>query len=479
MIEKSTYILFLLLLISQNSFSRDYKVANITEFNASVQLLEPGDQIILENGVWKDVDLRFKARGSKNKPITLMAQTPGKVIISGKSSLSMAGSYLIVRDIWFKDGVASGKAVISFRLNSKDFATHSRLTNCAITNFNPRSDSLKYSFVDLWGKSNRIDHNYLSGKTNEGPTVIVWLKGKEHQSNEHCIDNNYFGERPALGRNGGETIRIGTSDNSMFNSFTRVERNYFERCNGESEIISNKSGGNEFRDNLFFESKGSLVLRHGDNAIVENNVFDGNNVKWTGGVRVINQGHLIRNNLFINLRGEDLKSPFVIMNGVPNSPLNRYKQVKRADVQFNTFINCTPLRFGAGSDEERSLPPIESIFANNLFFHSGKQPLYKAYDDLNGITFKNNKVGTEEKIDFQGFESIAVETKLVGNIPIPLNSNGVLDAKILSQNTPENDITDTSRKKLSVGAFHPGTDSVPLALKLKPGPDWINLKNIN
>lgn len=479
MIEKSTYILFLLLLISQNSFSKDYRVANITEFNESVQLLEPGDQIILKNGVWQDVDLRFKARGSKNKPITLMAETRGKVIISGNSSLSMAGRYLIVRDIWFKDGVARGKAVISFRINSRDFATHSRLTNCAITNFNPPRDTIKYSFVDLWGKSNRIDHNYLSGKTNEGPTVIVWLKGEEHQNNAHCIDNNYFGERPALGRNGGETIRIGTSDNSMYDSFTKIERNYFEKCNGESEVISNKSGGNEFRDNLFYESQGSLVLRHGDNAIVENNVFDGNNVKWTGGVRVINQGHIIRNNLFLNLRGEDLKSPFVIMNGVPNSPLNRYKQVKRVDVQFNTFINCSSLRFGAGKDQEKSLPPEEIIFANNLFFPTLNQPLFQAYDDLKGITFKNNKVVTEGEIEFHGFESIAVETKPVGNIPIPLNSNRVLDAEIIGQYTPEIDITSMPRKNLFVGAFHPGTDSMPMALQLKPGPDWIKPGNIN
>nr|WP_317039131.1 chondroitinase-B domain-containing protein [Winogradskyella sediminis] len=45
--------------------------------------------------------------------------------------------------------------------------------------------------------------------------------------NNHQIDHNYFGHRPDLGENGGETIRIGTSANSMKSSKTIVESNTF------------------------------------------------------------------------------------------------------------------------------------------------------------------------------------------------------------------------------------------------------------
>ena len=93
-----------------------------------------------------------------------------------------------------------------------------------------------------------------------------------------------------LGVNGGETIRIGTSANSMESSRTIVENNTFKNCDGEIEIISNKSANNIFRNNLFLESKGSLTLRHGNNTLVEGNVFLGNNVSKTGGIRVINEG---------------------------------------------------------------------------------------------------------------------------------------------------------------------------------------------
>ena len=55
-----------------------------------------------------------------------------------------------------------------------------------------------------------------------------------------------------FGSNGGETLRIGTSHYSLSDSFTVVENNYFERTNGEVEIISVKSGKNQIRNNVFF-----------------------------------------------------------------------------------------------------------------------------------------------------------------------------------------------------------------------------------
>ena len=62
----------------------------------------------------------------------------------------------------------------------------------------------------------------------------------EGKHNFHRIDHNHFGYRPPLNRNGGETIRVGYSHQSMTNSGTPVERNLFDRCDGEIEIISSK-----------------------------------------------------------------------------------------------------------------------------------------------------------------------------------------------------------------------------------------------
>ena len=107
-------------------------------------------------------------------------------------------------------------------------------------------------WVGIYGKNNRFDHNYLTGKRNHGVTLAVRLNTEASRENHHRIDHNYFGHRPILGANGGETLRVGTSHYSLTNSNTVVEYNYFDRCNGEHEIISSKSCQNIYRHNTFY-----------------------------------------------------------------------------------------------------------------------------------------------------------------------------------------------------------------------------------
>ncbi|WP_341222331.1 polysaccharide lyase 6 family protein [Polaribacter atrinae] len=332
--EKVSLILYIHLIIHNiNLHAQEVLVSSITEYNTTIKSAKPGDIIVLKNGVWEDVELNAYGKGEEGNPILIKAETPGEVIITGNSTLNIYGEFIIVSGLWFKDGNTTYKSVVQFRKDS------------TISYFNSK-ENLKDHWVYIWGKNNRVDHNNFTGKISEGTTLVVWLKGEEHVENNHRIDNNFFGTRPDLGKNGGETIRIGTSTNSKKSSKTLVERNVFANCDGEIEIISNKSGDNIYRDNLFIGSQGALTLRHGDNALVERNVFLGNGVSKTGIVRVINSNHIIRNNLFVGLLGDGYRGPIVLMNGVLNSPLNRYEQVKNVDIQNNTIINSGPISFG-------------------------------------------------------------------------------------------------------------------------------------
>ena len=69
---------------------------------------------------------------------------------------------------------------------------------------------------------------------------------------------------------------MGTSDLSTQDAWIAVESNYFYRCSGEAEIVSNKSAENTYRYNTFVECAGSLTMRHGRGCTVEGNVFFGN-----------------------------------------------------------------------------------------------------------------------------------------------------------------------------------------------------------
>ncbi|MCL4159901.1 UNVERIFIED_CONTAM: hypothetical protein GTU68_051592, partial [Idotea baltica] len=304
--------------------AKETLVSAQVEFESAVAEANAGDTIILANGVWEDFEILFSGQGTEDKPITLRAEESGQVIISGESNLRLAGEYLVVSGLVFKDGYTPTSEVISFRRTKGDVANHSRVTEVVIDSFsNPERTETDY-WVSLYGKHNRFDHNHLEGKRNKGVTMAVRLDSEESRENYHEIDHNYFGPRSVLGSNGGETLRIGTSHYSLSDSFSRVENNYFDRADGELEIISNKSGGNVFRGNVFFESRGTLTMRHGNGNLVENNVFFGNGVDHTGGIRVINADQTIRNNYMEGLAGYRFGGALVVMNGVPNSPINRY-----------------------------------------------------------------------------------------------------------------------------------------------------------
>jgi len=360
------------------------------EYQAAMKIAQPGDMIVLSNGTWRDFDLVLEAEGTAENPIYLVAEEPGEVILSGQSSLRIGGRHLIVSGLVFRDGYTPRNEVISFRRDSETLAFNSRVTRTVIENYNNPDRAQRDTWVVMYGQNNAFDHNHLSGKLNSGPTMTVRLNTEDSRNNNHHIHHNYFGPRPVFGSNGGETLRIGTSHYSLTTSGTLVESNYFDRCSGEVEIVSNKSGGNIYRGNTFHESRGTLTLRHGNDTLVENNLFDGNDAPYTGGVRVINARQTVRNNMFRNLNGERFSGALVVMNGVPNSPINRYHQVDGAVIEQNSFEQVGTIELGEGSDTERSAVPINSKFRNNLVIGTGAQTPFNLYDDMSGISFENN-----------------------------------------------------------------------------------------
>jgi len=387
-----TFIYVAMTLSSFNSFAKEYVVKTPNQYEQVSSKLQPGDEVILANGTWSDFEILFKAKGTKKAPIRLKGETPGKVFLSGLSNLRIAGEYLVVSGLVFKEGYTPTGEVISFRQNKDNLAYHSRVTQVVIDNYSNPEKFEQDKWVVMYGKHNRFDHSSLIGKKNAGVTMAVRLNSEDSQENYHRIDNNYFGPRPVLGSNGGETLRIGTSHYSLTNSYTTIENNYFDRCNGEVEIISNKSGKNKILNNLFFESKGTLTLRHGNGNLVEGNVFLGNGVDHTGGIRVINRDQIIRNNYMEGLTGYRFGSGFTIMNGVPNSKINRYHQVDNALIENNTLINVDHIHFAAGSDAERTAAPTNSKFQNNLVLNDNNLDGVSVFDDISGIKFENNLV---------------------------------------------------------------------------------------
>lgn len=412
-------LLILLFFSCQPQGEKQTLVHTLEEYNQAVNLAKPGSTIVLANGVWKNAELLFEGKGMAEAPITLTVEEKGKVTLEGQSYLQIAGEYLHVDGLVFKNGYTPTNEVISFRKNNKELAYNSRLSECVIDNYSNPERHEQDSWVALYGKNNRVDHNHFEGKGNRGVTLIVRLNTNESIENNHIIEANYFGPRQNLGSNGGETLRVGTSHYSMEKSNTLVQGNYFDRCDGEHEIISNKCDQTTYKNNVFFESIGTLTMRHGDETLVEGNVFLGNRKRNTGGIRVINGQQTVRNNYGYGLTGYRFRGALVVMNGVPNSPLNRYFQVEDAIIENNVFVDSDHVQLCAGSDVERSATPINSTFKNNTFYLEKPSKLVTIYDDISGIAFENNLTNHPiNKTLTSGFE--------VENMSLTKDKNGLL-----------------------------------------------------
>ncbi|MDJ0761177.1 MAG: polysaccharide lyase 6 family protein [Woeseiaceae bacterium] len=464
-------------------------VRSIAEFDAAARELAPGDTIVMANGTWSDVELELRANGSADAPVQLKAQEPGKVIISGQSNLAISGEHIVVSGLVFKNGYTPTSEVISFRTAKNELAYNSRVTNTVIDSFTNPERFSGDTWVAIYGKNNRFDHNSLINKGNRGVTLAVKMNTKDSQENGHIIERNYFGPRQTLGSNGGETLRIGTSHYSREYSNTIVRENYFDRTSGELEIISSKSCGNEIRDNVFFESQGTLTMRHGHYTLVENNYFIGNRKPNTGGIRVINENQTVRNNYLYGLTGHRFRGALVIMNGVPDGPINRYDPVIDSVLDNNVVIDSDHIQLCAGSDAERSAPPTGTTMHNNTFMTRTNPNPFTIYDDISGISFQGNVLNEEANVPVdQGFEKLPYS--------VAENQHGLLvpEASLLAKagidelKLPvEKDDTGADfypKRDLSV-AFRsgetttvaPGTNTLLAALELsKPG-DTLVLEN--
>ncbi len=477
----------------QNKPLNTVRVTNADELNSAISTAQAGTVIEMANGEWNDLQIRFIGNGTENQPITLKAETPGEVIIQGESDLRIGGEYLVVDGLLFTNGASPSETVIQFAIDDETVANYCRVTNCVIKDFNKNQRTNQDLWVRFKGRNNQLDHCYLAGKSNKGPTIRVELKGNESIKNYHQINNNHFGFRPPKGGPSAETIQIGTSETSMAPSYTRVYENFFERCNGEVEVISSKSNFNEFKNNVFFKSEGSLVTRHGNYCTIDGNYFIGDeNNEQIGGIRLIGTGHWVTNNYFYNLKGQVFRSPLAVMNGIPKSPLNRYIQVTDVVVAYNSWVNCTsPLQFGVGSNidqkdvlpasEIRSETPTRTLIANNLIYNSkaDEKPIVR-HDSIDGIDFKSNVINNQG-LNFRGVKGLKTMdftmTELEDHLLVPsegVNSVDVYNGFEFNQITTDL-VGNPRNENNAVGAILPETDKAPNFFdRSKYGPKWFD-----
>ena len=285
---------------------------------ADVSNAKPGDTVIIPDGTYTGVKFNIEGHGSENNPITIKAQTPGKVIINGLSSMTVNGEHLVI------DGLFFHKAWNPVIVNIPATSHHIRVTNTAMVDCNNPNRATKAVWFQVGGQYNRVDHCFFNHKINHG---VLFSVVRDSEPNYFQIDHNYFGnfEASVVG-NGAETIRAGSGTASYVDSNTVYEYNFFEKCDGEGELISLKAANCDVRYNTLYNSTGGICLRAGDN----NRVY-GNVIHKTMGIRVIGINQVVRDNYI----SQCLDMGIALESGTdPNDA--QYTPVKNAKVTNNT-----------------------------------------------------------------------------------------------------------------------------------------------
>lgn len=451
----------------------EFQITPETDLKPLLKKVVAGDSLILRDGEWKDADLTFEQlNGTADSSISIRAQTPGKAIFTGRCQFRISGRHVVVSGLVFRNphGVSD---VVQLRTHSERHAHHCRVTDCVIEEDEKSGASSESRWLSVYGTHNRIDHCYFAGKKNKGTTLVVWVADG---MGDHRIDHNHFGPRPELGRNGGETLRIGTSEVSELPSRTIVEENYFHRCNGEAEIVSNKSCENIYRHNVFDECGGTLTLRHGHGCYVDGNAFLGRKQSGTGGVRIIGKSHVVVNNYFEGLRGDAERAALCMMNGIPNSPLNKYSPVKDAVVSHNCFVDCkVTLELGVGAGKKQPAAPTDCRFTHNVFL-PGKWELSRLHATPENATWEANlqQSGQDRKHDLADvinceFRDLGFERGSDGLLR-PTNAASV---RVETRSTVKTDIDGDARRDSAIcGCDEPQGEVRTWVTSSSTGPTW-------
>ncbi len=382
---KNLIAIFLLIIVTSSMvYAKETLVSSAVEINTVMTTAQPGDTLVMKNGVWHNQNILFKGNGAEGDSILLRVETPGHVILNGSSRISIDGSYLKVDGIRITAGYNLAGAI-----DFEDDSQHCRVTNTEVSDFNPPNLSTRYHWVVLKGSHHRLDHSYISGMRHSGVSVLVSLASSPY--GHHRIDHNYLADKPLGDGNGYESIKIAAGAYSDLEGHVTVEHNYLYRCSGEIEIISNKCYYNTYRYNTFVECMGTVTMRQGLYCIVEGNYFFGNGVSNTGGIRITQRGHKIYNNYFQDLGGEGQRSAITLYTGMDHDDYivgeGGHVRADSITIAHNTIVNCASGIYSGfvDYDDPILLPPKDNILANNIITMNDDAPCYTQHPVYPGI----------------------------------------------------------------------------------------------
>jgi hypothetical protein len=380
--------------VEGTSAAATFRVSSISELRTRIDKANPGDVIILANGTYTTTsDTEVTRKGSASAPILITAETIGGVELRGTHGITIGDGAAFVQIRGFK-----------FRHAASTLSMPSSSNHCRYTR-NVFEETGTGSYLSASGNDHEIDHNIFQNKSTEGQMLSIQGPGGSGMAQRTWVHHNLFRNFTNGGGNNFETVRVGLSGRSLTDAHSLFEHNLFTDCNGENELISNKSSANTYRFNTIRDSKASLTLRHGNNCLVY-----GNHLINTDGIRFFGDGHKIyRNHLVGN-------SPAIqIGNGdgevADGDKLTSHDRPDDVEVSFNTLVDNESNFEMTG--RTGGLGATKLLVANNIVQGGGAAASIRG--PLSGETWRGNILFQSSAGDMPASGFRTVDPKLISD----------------------------------------------------------------
>jgi len=429
--RKANHLFFFVIAVvwSMSTRAGNIEVSSKEEAYDKLTLLQPGDTLLLQDGIYKDIQLVVHNMGKPKQPIVITAKkNGGKVFFTGDSKVELWGEHLVLKDIYFKDGNRNptqwrshGPGLVAM------YGSYNRVTGCVFHAFDEANSAYITTSIPESGavpKYCRIDHCVFTEKITFDQ--VINLNNRQRADKEskvlgeamyHRIDHCFFANPPKPGNAGGG-IRIGYYRNDIGRCL--IDSNLFVRQDSEPEIITGKSQENVYYANTFLNCRGTLNFRHGDKQVALNNFFISSDNKFEyGGMFVWGSQHLIANNYF-NLK-RTLRS-----RGNAALYLNPGVEASEHALAFNTFV-------------------VNNIFDDNVGYDVNFEPLLERRREFAAksgqtvqypynIVLAGNIFSTTQGVEHQVFLGNLQGNRLEQNFSVGVANANQMEFKEITRN---------------------------------------------
>ena len=206
--------------------------------------------------------------------------------LKGTSTLKLSGRNYSVSNISFVDGDSKFKLPGFFVEISGESI---KLINFSMTNVKCGLADADYICVKTSAKNFQLYNSRLNGKTING--VFLRLDFPLNNYIKCCVFENFAKVSTS---NGGEMIRMATSQYEKNDANCVIDQCYFNKCLGDPEVVSVKCSSNTIKNCIFENNDSSkLVLRHAHKVKVSNCYFSGSAMRVYGTNHVIEKIQLV------------------------------------------------------------------------------------------------------------------------------------------------------------------------------------------